>query len=583
VADGDVSLRYRLLGEDAGASRAFNKVGQSSDHLHGRMIAVGTAIGSLAAGGAVALGSLAVSAVKTGLSTAAAMEQAKIAFTTLLGSEKAAGDYLKDLQNFAAHTPFEMQGLVDASRSLLGVGVSAGQAKGILQDFGDAAAAVGVGQDAFQRVVVATSQAIGNQRFMTADLNQIANNGIPIWTILSKAMGKSGPELRELASKGKLLSSDVLPALQAEMHKDYGGSLEAQSKTLSGEWSNLKDTVTNGLGNAFKGLAEWLEQKLPAAIDTLSKAFDDINNGINGFVGWLHQAGPAQDSVKGASDGLSSAVGTLFGWFKDSLIPALKHAAEQIMPAVQNAIATVSAAFRDHQGMVNLVVAVFKILASLITTILIPAMTQIVSAILATLGPAFRLIGILVETVVVPALKFLVNSFMNVAGIIVDGAAWAFGWIPGLGPKLKAAQSAFHKFRDDVNAALNGITKRTVASIDVAVRVNGQAVNIRGNQAGGFNFTTTTDGGGVQTRRAFARGGRPPVGVPSLVGEEGPEVFWPDSAGTVIPHGAATGGGDTHVHLHVPNGFVGSPDQLATALSDVISRAKARGLNLSFA
>jgi phage-related protein len=43
------------------------------------------------------------------------------------------------------------------------------------------------------------------------------------------------------------------------------------------------------------------------------------------------------------------------------------------------------------------------------------------------------------------------------------------------------------------------------------------------------------------------------------------------------------GGGNTHVHLHVPNGFVGSPDQLATALSDVISRAKARGLNLSFA
>jgi hypothetical protein len=49
------------------------------------------------------------------------------------------------------------------------------------------------------------------------------------------------------------------------------------------------------------------------------------------------------------------------------------------------------------------------------------------------------------------------------------------------------------------------------------------------------------------------------------------------------PGAVAAGGGDTHIHLHVPNGFVGSPDQLATALSDVISRAKARGLNLSFA
>jgi len=36
---------------------------------------------------------------------------------------------------------------------------------------------------------------------------------------------------------------------------------------------------------------------------------------------------------------------------------------------------------------------------------------------------------------------------------------------------------------------------------------------------------------------AFAAGGRPDVGVPSLVGEEGPELFIPDSAGTIIPAG----------------------------------------------
>ncbi|MBP3955389.1 hypothetical protein J8F10_08860 [Gemmata sp. G18] len=34
----------------------------------------------------------------------------------------------------------------------------------------------------------------------------------------------------------------------------------------------------------------------------------------------------------------------------------------------------------------------------------------------------------------------------------------------------------------------------------------------------------------------FADGGRPPVGIPSVVGERGPEIFVPDSAGTVIPN-----------------------------------------------
>jgi len=34
----------------------------------------------------------------------------------------------------------------------------------------------------------------------------------------------------------------------------------------------------------------------------------------------------------------------------------------------------------------------------------------------------------------------------------------------------------------------------------------------------------------------FAKGGRPPVGRPSIVGEKGPELFIPDTAGTIIPN-----------------------------------------------
>lgn len=43
----------------------------------------------------------------------------------------------------------------------------------------------------------------------------------------------------------------------------------------------------------------------------------------------------------------------------------------------------------------------------------------------------------------------------------------------------------------------------------------------------------------------FAEGGRPPMGKVSVVGERGPELFVPDSAGTVVPNGGA-GGGNTY-------------------------------------
>lgn len=41
---------------------------------------------------------------------------------------------------------------------------------------------------------------------------------------------------------------------------------------------------------------------------------------------------------------------------------------------------------------------------------------------------------------------------------------------------------------------------------------------------------------------AFAGGGRPPVGRASLVGEKGPELFIPDSAGTIVPNDKLGGG-----------------------------------------
>ena len=40
----------------------------------------------------------------------------------------------------------------------------------------------------------------------------------------------------------------------------------------------------------------------------------------------------------------------------------------------------------------------------------------------------------------------------------------------------------------------------------------------------------------------FAEGGNPPINKPSIVGEKGPELFVPRSAGTIIPNGAGGGG-----------------------------------------
>jgi hypothetical protein len=61
-------------------------------------------------------------------------------------------------------------------------------------------------------------------------------------------------------------------------------------------------------------------------------------------------------------------------------------------------------------------------------------------------------------------------------------------------------------------------------------------------------------GGGLGGLLGFADGGVPPVGVPSIVGENGPELFVPSGVGAIVPNGGIGGGGVTVVNN---NNFTG--------------------------
>ena len=81
----------------------------------------------------------------------------------------------------------------------------------------------------------------------------------------------------------------------------------------------------------------------------------------------------------------------------------------------------------------------------------------------------------------------------------------------------------------------------------------------------------------------FANGGDPPVGIPSLVGENGPELFVPKSAGTIIPNRALQALGEgRNVHLTVNQNFpVGTTRQTTLqAAADAARELRYAGRNL---
>jgi hypothetical protein len=115
--------------------------------------------------------------------------------------------------------------------------------------------------------------------------------------------------------------------------------------------------------------------------------------------------------------------------------------------------------------------------------------------------------------------------------------------------------------------------------------------------------TTSTDIGDAEDLLPFADGGSPPLGVPSIVGERGPELFVPHEAGAIIPHhmlkGYADGAGladvsrsgfsssyahtttfsgDMHIHLNGGSSPRAHAEQVLRELPKV---AKARGAQWS--
>jgi len=205
------------------------------------------------------------------------LESTKIAFTTMLGSVDLATEHLAELQTFALKTPFEFEGLIDASQTMQALGFNASQVIPILEDVGNAVAGAGGGKERLDRVVLALAQIQSKGKVATQEINQLAESGISGWKILEAQLGKSRAELTKMVESGQISSAVFLEAFQKFSKQNFGGLMEAQSKTFAGAMSNIKDALLQTSATAFAPLYQKLSETALALGDMAnnSKKFKD--------------------------------------------------------------------------------------------------------------------------------------------------------------------------------------------------------------------------------------------------------------------------------------------------------------------
>ena len=184
-------------------------------------------------------------------------QQLEIAFGTMLKSKEKANALMAQMTDLAAKTPFGLQEVSEGAKRLLAFQVPAQEVTETLRRMGDVAAGLGVPMG---QLIHVYGQVKAQGKLMTNDLYQFMNAGIPIIAELSKVVGKSETEIKDMVSAGKIGFAEVQAVIKGMT--DEGGLfynlMAEQSKTLSGQLSNLEDNfanVLNEIGKATEGIA----------------------------------------------------------------------------------------------------------------------------------------------------------------------------------------------------------------------------------------------------------------------------------------------------------------------------------------
>ena len=242
------------------------------------------------------------------------LQQADVAFTTMLGGAEAARRMLQDLSDFAANTPFELTGVRETAKQLLAYNIEAHKIIPTLKALGDVSAGLSV---PIQQVAFAYGQVKSAGRLLGQDLRQFTNAGVPIIAELAKNLGVAESKIKDMVSAGKIWFADVEKAFQT-MSSEWGkfaNLMEKQSDTMMGAWSNLQDSI-DSLGEAIwslftgevGGLFKWMAS-IVEAVKEWAVAHPELTKAIVIFVGVVGGAIGVVTALAGAAAIMGAALG----------------------------------------------------------------------------------------------------------------------------------------------------------------------------------------------------------------------------------------------------------------------------------
>ena len=259
MAQGNLQLNIAVKNQ-----QALGKVNKQLTQLQGSSIRLSTllkgAAGALAAIGATRLiGSI--------INTTARFEDLGDALASVTGSAQAGAEAFDFVSKFATQTQFGVEDLTTTFIKLKASGIEPTQE--LLTLFTDTAAVTTDQLGSLQAITDlfarTTSGGLGLE-----ELNRLADRGVPVFRILEEQLGLARLQISEVGKTAEG-SAKILNALSTGLRKDFGGATANVVDNLSTQFSNLDIELKNAANTFGQGLSPALKD----VVSDLTKFVED--------------------------------------------------------------------------------------------------------------------------------------------------------------------------------------------------------------------------------------------------------------------------------------------------------------------
>lgn len=258
------------------ASQPLRRLSGAVDALGERAAAMGRRLSGIGQTASLRLTLPIAGAAGFALKAAADMEQMETAYTSMLGDAGKAKSLVEELMNFAARTPFQLQGIGGATRQLLAMGVEQDKVIEDLKLIGDVAAGAQVPIEEMTQIY---AKGLAKGKVQAEELNQMSERGVPILQALVDLAARYGNDITKedvykAAERGEIGFKAMREALELLTEKGgvFHDQMRLQSETAAGLASTLKDNLFNaavkvgekieevfGVKEGMKDLIAWVQ------------------------------------------------------------------------------------------------------------------------------------------------------------------------------------------------------------------------------------------------------------------------------------------------------------------------------------